>query len=96
MLLARSTWADLYLLHMPEGSVIRPHTDPVVEGMAHHRLNVIIKAPRIGGMFTSKGPKRTWIAGRVVCFRPDLVEHEVTKVEKGSRWVLSFGWLTTA
>tara|TARA_Y100000310_G_scaffold254637_2_gene261758 strand:+ start:3715 stop:4056 length:342 start_codon:yes stop_codon:yes gene_type:complete len=92
LLLAQLPWADLYLLHMPEGSEIEPHTDPV-DGKEHHRINLIIKAPRIGGWFFARGPHQTWLKGRVIRFRPDLVRHEVIRVDQGSRWVLSLGWV---
>ncbi len=86
-------FCDCYLLHMPEGSEIEPHKDYFV-GKAHHRVNIIIKAPRISGWFFARGAHSTWLRGRVIRFRPDLVVHEVSRVEQGSRWVLSFGWVT--
>jgi hypothetical protein len=30
---------------------------------------------------------------RVKWFRPDIHEHSVTPITKGTRYVLSFGWL---
>ena len=94
MLLGQFPWADLYLLHMPEGSVIQPHTDPLTEGR-HHRVNLLLKRPKRGGEFRVRGPVRSWLRGRLRYFRPDCVEYEVTEVGKSSRWVLSIGWKTS-
>lgn len=90
MLLARSQLLrfDLYVLRFPPGSYIPPHRDPVQVGR-HYRLNVILKAPRLGGRFVVRNAILNW--PRVKLFRPDISEHEVTRVVDGTRYVLSFG-----
>lgn len=93
MLLLTSRWPipfDLYLLQFPTGSQIKAHTDKPKSG-EHHRMNIIIKRARAGGEFICEN---TIINHpRLKYFRPDIYEHAVTPVTKGTRYVLSFGWL---
>jgi hypothetical protein len=81
---------DAYLLKFPEGSEIQPHTDQVVSGK-HYRLNIVIKNAKIGGEFLCSNPifETKWIK----LFRPDISEHQVSKIVKGTRYLLSIGWL---
>jgi hypothetical protein len=81
---------DFYLLRFPEGSEIPPHQDPVT-GKRHYRLNVILKRPRAGGEFVCVNP--IFETKRIKLFRPDVSLHSVTKVQGGSRYVLSLGWV---
>lgn len=80
---------DLYLLKYPEGSSILPHKDAVEFGR-HFRVNLILKKAT-GGEFLC-GHKILSL-GRLQIFRPDLNTHEVTLVTKGTRYVLSFGFV---
>jgi hypothetical protein len=96
LLAAIPAFADCYLLHMPEGSAIGPHTDPVF-GKCHHRFNIIIKRAKKGGIFRTNhasGWRDVPPKARFVFFRPDIWEHEVTEVKEGDRWVLSIGWVS--
>jgi hypothetical protein len=93
MLLLTAPWPlpfDSYLIRYPEGSSIPAHTDPVQEGR-HYRVNVILKSPKSGGEFVCASP--IYSSKRVKLFRPDACEHSVTRVEGGSRYVLSIGWV---
>lgn len=92
LLIAQSQWLkfDLYLLRFPVGSEIKKHTDPVKQGR-HFRLNVIIKPARQGGQFVVKDAIVNW--RRMKFFRPDISEHSVSRIEKGSRYVISFGFV---
>jgi hypothetical protein len=93
MLLLTARWPlpfDSYLIRYPEGSAIPPHTDPVKEAR-HYRLNVVLKASPRGGEFVCATP--IWQSRRIKFFRPDACEHSVTRVEGGSRYVLSLGWV---
>lgn len=93
MLLMRVTWPvkfDTYLLKFPQGSEIAPHKDKVDFGK-HFRLNVVLKKAALGGAFICDDP--IFDSGRIKLFRPDISQHKVTKVEKGSRYVLSVGWV---
>ena len=80
---------DAYIIYYPNGSSIPPHIDPVGIG-AHHRVNVVLKAPDAGGQFVCAGA--TALLNRVFYFRPDTMLHEVTSC-RGSRYILSFGWI---
>ena len=93
MLLVTAPWPlpfDSYLIRYPEGSEIPPHVDPSPHGR-HYRLNVILKAPRSGGEFVCEHP--IFSTPRLKLFRPDMDVHSVTRVEGGSRYVLSMGWI---
>ena len=96
MLLLQSLWPlpfDVYVLRFPEGSEIAPHTDPVAIGR-HYRCNIVVKRAGEGGEFICKTPIFT--TRRVKIFRPDACEHSVTRVIRGSRYVLSIGWVRKA
>jgi len=93
MLLLQSMWPlpfDVYILRFPQGSEIAPHTDPVSLGR-HYRLNIVIKRAASGGEFVCATPIYT--SARIKLFRPDACEHSVTRVVRGSRYVLSIGWV---
>jgi hypothetical protein len=93
MLLATAPWPlpfDCYLIRYPDGSEIPPHTDPVQSGR-HYRLNLVLKAPRAGGEFICREP--IFATRRIKLFRPDVCEHAVTRVQGGSRYVFSLGWI---
>lgn len=93
MLLLTAPWPipfDFYLIRYPEGSEIPPHTDPVAD-QRHYRLNIVVKRSPVGGEFRSS--KVLFASGRIKLFRPDVSQHEVTRVQGGSRYVLSLGWL---
>ncbi len=93
MLLGGATWPikfDIYLINFPEGSEIRHHIDAVKNG-EHFRLNIILKNAKQGGEFICK--KVVFESKRIKLFRPDISEHQVTKIIKGSRYILSIGWV---
>jgi hypothetical protein len=79
---------DVYLLHFPCGSYIHPHTDPVAEGR-HFRANLTLWRARRGGEFVCS--RILFEVPRLKVFRPDIMEHSVTQIEEGTRWVLSLG-----
>jgi hypothetical protein len=80
---------DIYLLKYPEGSEIPEHTDPVPK-RRHVRINLVLKKAKRGGMFSCTdaifGSKRLNI---FFSDRP----HQVSKIEEGSRLILSIGML---
>lgn len=80
---------DIYLFHYPEGSHIPKHKDPSKYGK-HYRFNITLKKPKQGGEFKCKNVVFKW--WRFCLFRADANYHRVTKIEKGSRWILSFGF----
>lgn len=87
---------DIYILKFPVGSVVPPHTDPPKKGYRHFRLNIILKKAIEGGRFFMMSKKKVFKAkffGRIWFFRPDVYMHRVTKIKKGTRYVLSIGFL---
>lgn len=93
MLLLTGMWPipfDCYLIRYPEGSQIKPHTDPVQVGR-HFRLNIVLKEADVGGVFICDNPifSSRWLN----IFRPDVSEHRVTQVIFGSRYIFSIGWV---
>jgi len=93
MLLLTGLWPrpfDAYLLRFPQGSEIAPHTDPVSES-EHYRINIVVWRASEGGEFRCANP--IFESQRIKYFRPDVSEHSVSKVVRGSRYVFSVGWL---
>lgn len=80
---------DLQLLKFPEGSYIPEHSDPVIHHR-HYRINLILKNA-IGGDFKCENTIFK-INKFLYFFRPDLEKHSVSMIEKGTRYVLSFGF----
>ncbi len=81
---------DCYLLRYKQGSEIPVHTDPV-DSKRHFRLNIVLKEAVRGGEFVCSNPIRE--TRRIKYFRPDQSAHSVTRVEEGTRYVLSIGWV---
>ncbi|MFQ3251552.1 MAG: hypothetical protein ACI9O6_003402 [Glaciecola sp.] len=93
MLLCGAMWPikfDTYLLKFAEGSEIKAHTDKVASGK-HYRLNIVIKNADVGGEFICANP--IFETKRIKLFRPDISEHQVSKIVKGNRYLLSIGWV---
>ena len=93
MLLGTNVWPlpfDLYLLRFREGQGIPPHVDHVSQGK-HYRLNMVIKKAKSGGDFHCETP--IFETSRIKLFRSDISRHSVDPVTKGSRYVLSLGWI---
>jgi hypothetical protein len=84
---------DSYLLRFPCGASVPPHVDRVPSGR-HDRLNIILRPARRGGEFVCARP--IYVNRRVKLFRPDVETHSVTRIEEGTRWVLSIGWVRGA
>lgn len=87
---------DCYLIRYKVGSEIDWHTDPVPPGKKHYRLNIFLKQAKKGGAFEIHARecwKNVYSGWRWELFRPDIHPHRVTKIESGTRYVLSIGWL---
>ena len=89
-LLAQGKTWDCYLLKYPTGSYISLHKDFVDKGLEHHRINFTFWRAKEGGIFFKDTKHST---KRYQYFRPDKVLHGVSKVEEGTRYVLSIGWV---
>lgn len=85
----QTPYLDAHILKYPPGSAIPPHKDQVSE-RRHYRLNIILWAAIEGGQFQCE--KLIWDLPRIKLFRPDKYQHSLTKVVKGTRYVLSIGW----
>ena len=83
---------DCHILKFPTGSYIDTHLDTVDGGWNHYRLNIVLRRAKSGGRFWSETVKHD--SQRIIIFRPDKEPHGVTTIHKGTRYVLSFGWLT--
>lgn len=89
---------DVYLLYYGPGQRIGKHIDlpPDTLPGGFLRLNVVLRQPKVGGVFEVEFPETLRSLGdRVHLFRPDETFHWVSPVGEGeSRWVLSVGfWL---
>lgn len=81
---------DLYLLKFPEKSYLPKHKDEVTFGR-HFRFNLILKPAKEGGKFFCEKSIIDWPFLKV--FNPDANEHSLSEVTKGTRYVLSFGFV---
>ena len=86
---------DCYLLKYPKGSKIKWHTDPSPNGYKHYRLNITLQKAKVGGKFVYLDTNGTCVLlnRRFNLFRPDIIEHGVSTITDGTRYVLSIGWL---
>lgn len=78
---------DIHLLRYFVGSLVPVHYD-LEPGYRHYRLNIIIRKAIVGGEFWCQHPIISF--WRIHFFRSDDA-HSVSKIQKGSRYVLSFG-----
>lgn len=87
-ILFQSRRLNVYLVRYSQGHSIRPHLDMMSEGRLY-KLNWVLVKPREGGEFRCD---RTIfnLFGRLILFRPDLHQHQVSRIERGQRWLLSF------
>ena len=81
---------DAWVLRYPVGAEIPAHVDPNIEGMCHVRINAIALGSE-GGVLYVDGAEVALDHGDAYVFRPDVMKHMVTKVERNERLVLSVG-----
>lgn len=87
-ILFRSRLLNVYLVRYSAGHRIVPHVDMVSSGKLY-KFNCVLVKPRAGGEFICE--KNVFnLFGRFILFRPDLYRHQVSKIERGNRWLLSF------
>lgn len=87
-ILFRSRQLNVYLVRYSAGHRIVPHVDMVSEGRLY-KFNWVLVKPRAGGEFRCERNIFN-LFGRFILFRPDLYQHQVTRIERGTRWLLSF------
>ncbi len=90
VLLGAPLLVDAWLLRYPVGSEIPSHLDPPIEGMCHVRMNALVLAGA-GGLLYLDGAEAQFDEGDAQLFRPDVVRHQVTRVERNPRLVFSVG-----
>jgi hypothetical protein len=84
---------DMYILKYIVGSYLPVHKDPSPEGYSHNRLNIVLKTPDCGGYFYKEGEFFS-NKKRIHKLISSRENHGMTPIVKGSRYVLSFGWLS--
>lgn len=85
--------ADCWLIRVPGSTRIHSHRDEVTNGR-HYRLNIALKLPE-DSKFQIGGWPIFQLGQRVVLFRPDLMNHWLSKAS-GERLFLSIGWVLRA
>lgn len=91
-ILFRSKRFNVYLVRYPQGHSIMPHLDMMAEGRLY-KFNWVLVKPREGGEFSCDKTVFN-LFGRFILFRPDLYQHQVSRIERGQRWLLSFAVTT--
>lgn len=90
LLFSEAFGVDAYILHIPKGVAIPPHTDKV-PFLRHFRLNVTLRGEL--QMQTPPGVSGVHRIGKWFSFfRPDIVEHWAPVTTKPT-YILSIGWL---
>lgn len=84
--LLATSWLDCHVLRYMPGDFIPPHTDKLVDGRKHYRMNI-----RLTGDDSFKCAWTVFKWWRVTIFRPDLCVHSVPVVQR-KRYMLSIGW----
>jgi len=83
---------DCYLIKYEKGDFIPKHKDNVDDKYIHNRINVLLKKADKGGEFYCDNYKI--FLNRIIFFQASEEIHSVSKIEKGTRLILSIGWLT--
>jgi hypothetical protein len=81
---------SIYLVRYSAGHRVVPHIDAVEEGKLC-KVNWVLLKPQQGGKFLCEKTILN-LFGRWIVFRPDLYQHEVTRIERGNRWLLTFAF----
>ncbi len=79
------------LVTYPEGHHVLKHHDPVGYG-SYYKLNFVLKKPSEGGVFRVQRAIFS-LFNRVILFRPDLYDHSVSTIVRGSRVLLSIAFI---
>lgn len=89
----RALTYDCYILKYEKGSFIPYHKDDALFESQHWRLNAIISDADKGGELNFEHRTVGFTQRDAVIFRPDLLNHSVSTVESGIRYVWSVGIL---
>lgn len=82
---------DAYFLHIHNGTEIPIHLDLAPNGYEHYRLNIVLKAPNLGGDLHCENCfiNRKYLQ----FFKASSSRHSLSKIEDGEAFYLSIGWL---
>lgn len=81
---------DVIVLRYPEGGFIRRHRDVHMHGK-HVRLGILLEEATMGGELFVDDIPVPLRPGDGVVYRADQVEHHVTEVVAGERYLLTIG-----
>lgn len=84
---------DCYIIKYPAESHIPTHKDDAPFSSNHFRLNAMIKNSVRGGKLIIEKRFVDIHKRDAIIFRPDILEHGVTKVKCGERYIWSVGVL---
>lgn len=88
---------DIHLIRMRKGDEIPVHLDvSPVKGKTHMRCNIILKKAKVGGYFFTQrtaASKKLISNKRINVFASSELWHGVVEIIRGTRYVLSIGWL---
>ena len=97
--IVKGPFFDVWLIRYPKGAHLPEHKDPLTPDAwlkaplwwepKHFRLNVVLRHAKKGGHFVCE--RAIFRTRHIALFRPDKVAHSVTKILRGTRYVLSFG-----
>ncbi len=82
---------DCYLLRYRTGTKICVQWDKAI-GYAHYRFNITLKNAKRGGLMRFE--KTIFKLGPFHLFRPDERMFLISPVHEGTKYILSFGWLS--
>lgn len=82
---------DQFFIYYNVGDVVETHLDKAAPGSEHWRCNLVLQQAEVGGILTMGEKEVELCAGDMYVFRPDLVSHGVSAIEKGSRLVWTTG-----
>ena len=74
----------------PFGGYVNPHKDTLKSGR-HMRCNILLHDATAGGIFYIQGEPVKWEPGDAIIYRADELEHRVSKVREGERYLLTIG-----
>lgn len=81
---------DVVFLKYPEGKGMRLHTDERSQGR-HMRCGILLQAPEAGGELYMEEEKVPMLPGDAVIYRADAIDHWVTPILDGERYMLTVG-----
>ncbi len=82
---------DCYVMRYKRGSRIPKHKDTAFFGSRHLRVNALIQKASEGGRLLIEDVPFSLYERDAYVFRPDLLNHEVTEITEGERYMWTMG-----